>query len=432
MDAGPGRPAKRREDMLDLIRRLRFRRRDSSRGQALAEVALILPAFIFVVLMGIDFGRAFAGYVTIQQSARVGANYLSINADKYGTTKWNNTLATARLLVKKDAQTADCTIADSDISADLPAGNTTGYPAQVDVTCMFRVATPIISAVLSDSLPISATAVFPIRTARVTGVTTNQPPVPVAAFSCTPTSGTAPLAVTCTDQTPSSYDVTAWSWSFGDGTTSTDQNVVHSYATACTCTVTLTVTNVTGTSAPVTQVITVNPAITGPVAAFTCQEYNGSYPTACAAGSATSGSFQVHFIDGSTGTAPLTYSWTFYNSSGTPVSSSTSQNPTYTYYSTGTYNVQLIAHNAAGDSTPVTHTVVITGSACYVPTLTGLTFRASTWNSVVQTPWNTAGFTTYVIASPGSITGGNHLTKTQTLASGTPQSCNATITVTWQ
>jgi PKD repeat protein len=420
--------------LLDLIRSLRSRPRRSqkSRGQSFVELALILPAFLFIVLMGIDFGRAFAGYVTIQQSARVGANYLSINADKYGTTKWNQTLATAKLLVKKDAATADCTIADSDITADLPAGNATGSPAQVDVTCMFGVATPIISAVLGKTVPISATAVFPVRTALVFGVTSNQPPLPVALFSCTPTSGTAALLVTCTDQTLSTYDVTAWSWDFGDGTTSTDQNVAHTYATACpfpsyTCTVSLTVTNVTGTSAPVTQNITVSPAVTGPVAAFTCQEYNSSYPTACAAGT---GPLTVHFNpDSSTGTAPLTYSWTFYGSGQT----STLQYPTFTYNTSGTYTVGLIVHNAAGDSTETTHTVIITSNACQVPNLVGLSFRSSTWNSVVQTPWNTAGFTTYVIASPGSITGGNHLTKTQTpYAAGSQQSCNATITVTWQ
>jgi PKD repeat protein len=42
---------------------------------------------------------------------------------------------------------------------------------------------------------------------------------PVAAFSATPRSGSAPLSVQFTDA--SSGSISAWSWSFGDGTTST-------------------------------------------------------------------------------------------------------------------------------------------------------------------------------------------------------------------
>jgi PKD repeat protein len=63
---------------------------------------------------------------------------------------------------------------------------------------------------------------------------------PVAQFSATPTSGTAPLAVGFTDA--STGGVTAWSWSFGDGTTSTARNPSHTYSAAGSYTVSLTVT----------------------------------------------------------------------------------------------------------------------------------------------------------------------------------------------
>lgn len=48
----------------------------------------------------------------------------------------------------------------------------------------------------------------------------------VAAFTGSPTSGTAPLTVTFTDQTEGAV---SWVWSFGDGTTSTLKNPVHVY-----------------------------------------------------------------------------------------------------------------------------------------------------------------------------------------------------------
>lgn len=66
---------------------------------------------------------------------------------------------------------------------------------------------------------------------------------PVAAFSATPVSGTAPLTVRFLDEsTPGSSDIMAWSWSFGDGATSTEASPSHIYADGGTFTVTLTVT----------------------------------------------------------------------------------------------------------------------------------------------------------------------------------------------
>ncbi len=70
-------------------------------------------------------------------------------------------------------------------------------------------------------------------------VTSGAPPV--ANFSGTPTSGTAPLSVTFTDSSTNSP--TAWSWDFGDGNTSTVQNPSHSFTTADVYTVRLKATN---------------------------------------------------------------------------------------------------------------------------------------------------------------------------------------------
>jgi len=73
------------------------------------------------------------------------------------------------------------------------------------------------------------------------------PVAPVAAFTGTPTSGTAPLAVSFTDQSTNSP--TSWSWTFGDGGTATTQNPSHSYTTAGSYTVSLTATNSAGSDA---------------------------------------------------------------------------------------------------------------------------------------------------------------------------------------
>jgi PKD repeat protein len=73
----------------------------------------------------------------------------------------------------------------------------------------------------------------------------STPTPPVASFSGSPTSGTAPLNVAFTDT--STGGPTSWAWSFGDGTTSTAQNPSKTYSAAGTYTVELTVSNAVGT-----------------------------------------------------------------------------------------------------------------------------------------------------------------------------------------
>ena len=70
------------------------------------------------------------------------------------------------------------------------------------------------------------------------------PQPPIADFSGTPTSGTAPLTVNFTDL--SSGSPTGWSWDFGDGGSSSIQNPSHTYSATGTYTVALTVSNAYG------------------------------------------------------------------------------------------------------------------------------------------------------------------------------------------
>ena len=105
--------------------------------------------------------------------------------------------------------------------------------------------------------------------------------IPVAAFSGTPTSGTAPLTVTFTDE--SINDPTSWAWDVdNDGTVDyTTQNATHTYTTAGTYSVTLTATNAAGSDDEVkTDYITVTGGGGGdaPVAAFSGTPTDGMAP----------------------------------------------------------------------------------------------------------------------------------------------------------
>jgi parallel beta-helix repeat protein len=75
-------------------------------------------------------------------------------------------------------------------------------------------------------------------------VTASPPPsAPVADFTASPLSGSAPLRVQFTDV---STAAATWFWEFGDASNSTERNPVHTYQTAGSFTVRLTVSNAIG------------------------------------------------------------------------------------------------------------------------------------------------------------------------------------------
>jgi PGF-pre-PGF domain-containing protein len=92
--------------------------------------------------------------------------------------------------------------------------------------------------------------------------TSIEPIIPVASFTVSATSGTAPFSVTFNDLSTNSP--TAWLWDFGDGATSTYQNPTHTYTNAGTYNVSLNVSNVGGYNVSIlTGYITVNSASSG-------------------------------------------------------------------------------------------------------------------------------------------------------------------------
>ncbi len=89
------------------------------------------------------------------------------------------------------------------------------------------------------------------------GGDTNLPPN--ASLSATPTSGSAPLAVSmdATASSDSDGTISAYSWSFGDGQSGSGATISHTYATSGNYTATLTVTDNSGASATASTSITV-------------------------------------------------------------------------------------------------------------------------------------------------------------------------------
>lgn len=140
--------------------------------------------------------------------------------------------------------------------------------------------------------------------------------------------------------------ITAWHWDFGDGSTSTVQNPSHAYAVTGLYSVELTIT---GTGAD-GQATTILPVIVLDTSLLTA-EFSSS-PTL----------LTVDFTDLSTPgpSGPITgWSWTF-GDGGT----STSQNPSHSYASSGTRSVQLTVTGTSPDGTAnKTHSVTVSSAS---------------------------------------------------------------------
>ncbi|HEX5465240.1 MAG TPA: PKD domain-containing protein [Candidatus Limnocylindrales bacterium] len=378
---------------MDRLWRLQGRRTSpGQRGQSLTEFALVLPIFMLVLLMAIDFGRVFLGWVTLNNASRIAANYAASYPDAFVGVGLAAQQADYTTLVQRETSSADCTL-NADGSGHnppyptFPDGTDLGDPAQVSLACRFGLITPFLDTILGgQSVSIGSQSFFPIRTgaiANLPGSSVPLPGAPTADFTFAPTTGTAPLTVSFTD---TSTGAATWSWTFGDGGTSIQQDPTYVYAAASGTPypVTLTVCNASA-CASATKSITISPTPSGPpVAGFYGTPVIGSIYVAGggSTGSAIQGAYNlaVNFTNTSSNTGGATYAWTF-GDGGT----STSANPSHTYTSAGFFTVTLVVTTSGGSNTSSITNYVTTG--CQVPNF------ANTKGSGAASLWSAANFT---------------------------------------
>jgi hypothetical protein len=163
--------------------------RHRSQGQSVVEFALVLPLLLLILLIVVDVGRLYLGWVTLQNAARVGANY----AANHPTATWSSATDPSRIAyeaaVRADMDSA--ALANCPLPTPLPiptflAGSSTSLgQGQVNLSCPFSVLTPRFLGI--STLNLGATAVFPIRSGTLPVPTPTATPVPTPTPAPTPT-----------------------------------------------------------------------------------------------------------------------------------------------------------------------------------------------------------------------------------------------------
>lgn len=404
---------------------LRSKRSRRSRGQSLVEFALTLPLMLLLLMIALDFGRIYLGWINLQNMTRIAANYAANNPTAWST---GDTASQARYQnqIKSDAAATNCQLplvggvrtAPNPTFTDANGDGTStgiGDTVSVRLSCTFGVITPFISNIVGGTVSVGSSAVFPIKSGMsVPAVNVTPPPAPNAAFTGNAASNTttltAPAPFTVTFRDTSGGYPTAWNWDFGSGTvvssglhTSTTQDPLDvQFAVAGTYTVSLTASNSSGSSTAYMTII-VTPTVT---VDFTMTPSSGNAPLA------------VTFQDSSTGGGSNS-TWTFGSGEGT----GTGTTATHTYNTAGTYTVtHSMTYPAPTGTVTRTKTITISIGLCTVPHLDNVK------RNDAQDTWTAAGFSGTVSDGPNAPNG-NYTIKTQSLVALSQVPCTSSVVV---
>jgi PKD repeat protein len=150
---------------------------------------------------------------------------------------------------------------------------------------------------------------------------------PIASFTPSATTGTAPLTVSFTN---TSTNTSSYDWAFGDGTTAADASPTHTFTTAGTYTVTLVASNGSSSRVANATIIVAQPL---PIASFTMSKTFGRAP------------LEVSFEN--TSSNATAFVWTF--GDGSPASSE--ESPLHIFTEAGAFTVTLTATGPGGSAT---------------------------------------------------------------------------------
>jgi TadE-like protein len=144
----------------------------------LVEFAISLPVVLLMILFGVDFGRVFLGWVTLNNAVREAANFASINPTAW--TVPGNPAAQAEYarLINAESANSNCSLPATLPDPSFPNGTSIGSPVLVAVTCRFSLITPLIGNIIGGQINVSASASFPVRSGAIAGTGGGGGPLP--------------------------------------------------------------------------------------------------------------------------------------------------------------------------------------------------------------------------------------------------------------
>jgi hypothetical protein len=123
--------------------------RQDRQGQAMVELALVLPILILVLMGIIDFGRVYHGYLAVTTAAREGARQAAIGASDSEITQ---TAIRAAAPLPQSALS---------VQVEPPAASRyPGAPITVEVRYRLPLLTPVIQALLPSPYTVRGQAVM--------------------------------------------------------------------------------------------------------------------------------------------------------------------------------------------------------------------------------------------------------------------------------
>ena len=168
------------------------RRASRSQGQAIVELALILPVFLILIASALDLGRLFYAQISVNDAAREAA----LEASRNPTSFIPNTACTSankennRVMCRatNEARGSFVTVAPADVTmacstSPCPTTPVLGQTVSVTVTGHFRLITPLLAFIFGGQDTSFASTASAQLLATPTAVTVAGP---VAAFTLTP------------------------------------------------------------------------------------------------------------------------------------------------------------------------------------------------------------------------------------------------------
>jgi Flp pilus assembly protein TadG len=322
------------------------------RGQSVVEFALLLPVFLLILVVAVDFGRLFFTWVQIHNAAREAAAVGSYSpTDTAGMSSRVAAEKNAQGQKGENAVTVSSTCANpagtTITCASAPGGTGAGNTITVTVSEHFSFLTPLINQTVGSNLQISASATSTVL-GYAAGTGAGSPgscSLPVASFTWTITSGRTIFA-NPSASTPNSglCNISGYNWTWGDGVVEpgTATGNSHTFSADGTYVVQLEVTNQAGPAVQQQTVIistaTAPPSCAKPTANFTWTKSGKTYT----------------YRDASTVAdavnCPITdWLWTFTDLGGLQ---SNAQNPAaVTYGNNSSHSVTLRVTNLGGATT---------------------------------------------------------------------------------